>query len=489
MKLALKIAIAVTIVIAIVLGLDGVFRVQRQLETFEKDTRRDHLSMGRATAAAITASWVSYGETLAMDLIRQISKKTSRVSVRWIPLDMLRNDPLPLGLNSEDQSRIFNGQSVSNIKQDNLEGKRMVTYVPIAPDNKLVGAIEIIESLANQSKHIHSTVLRTTAITITTILICAAATLLLGVYLIGRPIRKLVQQAVRIGKGDFGISTTFNQNDEISELSMEMNTMASRLARAIKRIESETRAHLQTLEQLRHADRLKTVGQLTSSVVHEVGTPLTVIVGRAKMIQSAEAEGEEAKECARIVVEQAEKVTKTVREILDFARVSPQERRSQDISLIVRQMVHLLNPVAVKAGIYLNCDGVTAPAVSRVDANQIQQVLANLIINAIQSGRAGGHVSVGIEAVKQAPPDGDSQEPISVWAVSVQDDGCGIPEESIARIFESFYTTKTSGNGTGLGLAISREIVHEHGGWMIVESAVDKGSTFTVCLPIDKGNT
>ena len=485
MKLAIKIAIAVTLVIAVVLGLDSYLRVQRQFATFEKDTRRDHLSMGRATAAAIAEAWKSYGESLAMELIRKIGNQTSRVTVHWIPFD-----PVSGGLQdlpAVDRQRLLSGRAVSIVREDLSNRKRMDTYVPISPKGKIAGFIEISESLSSQSEHIRSAVVRSWVITLTAILICAAATILLGLYFIGRPIRKLVQQAVKIGRGDFESRLAFKQRDEISELSEAMNTMATKLKTAVQRIESETKAHLETLEQLRHADRLKTVGQLTSSVVHEVGTPLTVITGRAKMIQCAEAEGDEARDCARIIVEQAEKVTLTVRQILDFARVHAKEKKIQDLSLTVRQMAELLNPVAVKAGIYLECRKDLRTAYARVDENQIQQVLANLIINAIQATPSGGHVTLGIDEENAVPPEDASMIPIAVWAVSIKDDGCGIPEGSFPRIFESFYTTKTAGNGTGLGLPISKEIIRDHGGWMRVESTPKKGSTFIVYLPVEKG--
>ncbi len=489
MKLARKIAIAVTLVIAIVLGLDGILRVQRQLETFEKDTRRDHLSMGRATAAAITESWLSYGERLATDLVARIGKKTTRVSVRWVSKTQLDTGPRPDGLKSEDAAAVFNGRPVSYIQRFGADKKQMVTFVPIQPRGDVVGAIEITESLANQSRHIRETVRQAVVITLTTILICAAATMLLGFFLIGRPIRMLVQQAQNIGRGNFETRHSFRRRDEISALSREMNTMATELEKAMQQIEYETKAHLKTLEQLRHADRLKTVGQLTSSAVHEVGTPLTVISGRAKMIQTAEAEGDEARDCARIVVEQAEKVTKTVRQILDFARLSTKERRVQDISIVVKQMVSLLTPVAVKSGIYLDYDGEKSEALAHIDANQIQQVLANLIINAIQASQSGEHVTVSIHRKNKASLNMPHEVPADIWALAVKDRGCGIPKASIARIFESFYTTKTSGSGTGLGLAISREIVREHDGWIVVESEPETGSTFTVCLPVAKGKS
>jgi two-component system cell cycle sensor histidine kinase/response regulator CckA len=114
-------------------------------------------------------------------------------------------------------------------------------------------------------------------------------------------------------------------------------------------------------------------------------------------------------------------------------------------------------------------------------------VLANLIINAIQASLSGGRVTVSILEESAAPPDGPKAGITGLyWVIVVKDQGCGISKEAMPHIFESFYTTKASGNGTGLGLAISKEIVREHNGWMFVDSTETEGSTFKVYLPSDK---
>jgi signal transduction histidine kinase len=377
------------------------------------------------------------------------------------------------------------GQAMS-INEKSRQGDRFLrTYIPVAPNGTLVGVLEISESLSQMRKFISNTVLRIIATTVVMIIICVAATFFLGFILVGRPVKKLVAKARRIGQGDFSEPLEFKNNDEIADLAREMNSMAEHLQAAIVQIESETSARLDTVEQLRHVDRLKTVGQLTSGVVHEIGTPLTVISGRAKMISSGEVEGEEARECARIVVKQTERVTKTIRQILDFARRGERRKEVENINLIAREMTRLLEPVAVKRGVYLNVPPEEEPFWARIDRSQIEQVLANLIVNAIQAARAGGRVSVEVSRVETAPGASADQYHGPYWALTVQDDGEGIAPDVMPYIFEPFFTTKTSGNGTGLGLAISREIVREHKGSITVESDSGLGSRFTIYLPIE----
>jgi two-component system NtrC family sensor kinase len=146
----------------------------------------------------------------------------------------------------------------------------------------------------------------------------------------------------------------------------------------------------------------------------------------------------------------------------------------------VDRTMELLQPMARKRGVTLVC-GERGPAPVEVDATQLQQVLANLVVNGIDAMPDGGelHVSVGRRAL--SPPDGGPARPMT--CVDVRDRGEGIPPEHLPRVFEPFFSTKGVGEGTGLGLSVSWGIVAEHGGWIGVQSRVGEGSCFTVALP------
>jgi len=125
--------------------------------------------------------------------------------------------------------------------------------------------------------------------------------------------------------------------------------------------------------------------------------------------------------------------------------------------------------------------------IAEVDAGQIQQVLANLTINAIQAMPNGGQVRFLIRPCSARSPDGGKEGGAdglaAFYAIEVHDEGVGIPEENMQQLFEPFFTTKEVGAGTGLGLSIAYGIVQEHGGWIDVTSRVGEGSCFTVYLP------
>src|SRR4051812_15420719 len=150
--------------------------------------------------------------------------------------------------------------------------------------------------------------------------------------------------------------------------------MCDALAAANEATSRETAARLAAVEQLRHADRLTTVGKLASGIAHELGTPLNIVAGRGYMIASGEATGDEVADNARIIMEQTERMTRIIRQLLDFARPRPVEKARADVRALAAQTVALLRPMADKQRVSLSLVGPDEPAVAVVDAGQMQQV-------------------------------------------------------------------------------------------------------------------
>jgi len=262
-----------------------------------------------------------------------------------------------------------------------------------------------------------------------------------------------------------------------------MNAMTDNLAEAQVRLESETAARLAAIEQVRHADRLATVGQLASGIAHALGTPLNVISGQAAMIASGEVSSEaEIRETTCVIHDQCGRMTGILRQLLDFARRKTTQRTPTDLVKLARETVAFLEPLAAKRGVRLDFMDREAVLPAQIDTGQIEQVLTNLVMNAVQASPSGAKVQVGIMMRRLAPREGDGSERRCV-CVEVRDRGAGIPEDSRTRIFDPFFTTKPVGEGTGLGLSVSYGIVADHGGWIDVASEAGRGSVFTVWLP------
>jgi two-component system, NtrC family, sensor kinase len=236
------------------------------------------------------------------------------------------------------------------------------------------------------------------------------------------------------------------------------------------------------LEQLRHADRLMTVGKLASGIAHELGTPLNVIEARAAMISNGETTPEESASYARIVVRAADRMTRIIRQLLAFARPRQVQKSRCDVTSIAQHTVELLQPLAEKRKVTLRVEALS-PAYTEADAGQIEQAITNLVMNATQAMDHPGNVELKIDHARAKPPADHGGGDDDYLRVSVRDEGHGISPEHLPRVFEPFFTTKDVGDGTGLGLAVTYGIVREHGGWIAVASKVGQGSTFTIHLP------
>ena len=254
------------------------------------------------------------------------------------------------------------------------------------------------------------------------------------------------------------------------------------LQRLKGRIETEVTGREMAVEQLRHADRLNTVGKLASGIAHELGTPLNVVSGRASMIASKRIEGEEACKSAMVIVQQTERMTAIIKNLLAFARRGGTVTASLDVSRLASETVSLLDPMARAKQCQIVLEQ-AAPHVAMVNPGELQQVLSNLIVNGVQSMPSGGTVRISVEqGALSRGKNGRAVAP-SYVQIHIRDEGTGIPSDILPHIFDPFFTTKDVGVGTGLGLSVTFGIVQDHGGWIEVSTVVGKGTEFVVFLP------
>jgi two-component system NtrC family sensor kinase len=446
------------------------------------DMRDDHYAMANAFALAVEEVWRVDGEARARQLVDELNEQKGQVLLRWVWFDAPVGAPDGPVIDVENLVKVRGGDGVRSFEDRQGAEARLYTYVPVEAGLRL-GALELSESLAPEAAYVRTTILQTIVFMGSIVLLSGLIAMLLGAWFVAQPMRSLIEKARRVGAGDLSRPLTLHQRDEIGDLATEMNAMAQQIAAANARVEAEMSARVATLEQLRHADRLATVGKLASGVAHELGTPLNVVAGRAKMITSGEVEGAEVPDNARIILEQAHRMTDIIRQLLDFTRRRSLKKTEVDVAGVTRQVVSLLRPFATKRNVRIVYDDDTPRATTGGDAAQLQQVLTNLIVNGIQAMPAGGTLSVRLQSTQAAAPS-DADGPVRDWVrVDVEDEGEGIPPEVQEHIFEPFFTTKPVGEGTGLGLSVAYGIVNEHGGWIDVRSTVGQGSCFSIHLP------
>ena len=482
MRISGKLTLGMIAGIVAILAISSYLTVNREVKLFETDMARDHEIFAQAVASSMARVWRVDGRAHAIGLLEQLDAGEGAVRVRFVPKDRSANDP---HIDQAALSRVLHGGPTLH---DKLEGAQpqLYSYAAVHLGDETPGLLEVSESLEPRDAYVRSTVLRAGITALCLGLVCAALTFALGSSIVGRPVRALVEQARRIGAGDLGIRLDLRQHDEIAELGREMNSMSSKLSDANARLVAETAARVHALQQLRHAERLVTVGKLASGIAHELGTPLNVVSGRAKMISQNPASDDSVRNNARIVMEQSERMAQIIRQLLDFARAGKPNKASIDLRHVVSSTLSLLRPIADKRRVPLHFEGSEPVAEVIADAAQLQQVVTNLVVNAVQASPEGSQVEVGLRtAPSRVRPGaaGDTEPARGFVCITVSDHGPGMGEDTLERVFEPFFTTKDVGEGTGLGLAVAYGIVQEHGGFITVESKLGEGSRFEVYLP------
>ena len=484
MKLTIKIMSLIFLGIIALLAADGYISVKREINLFDNDMKQNAYLLGNTVKELTLDTWHESGRNRALELIKKVDKEENHMRIRWVWLDNLSGGPYMPRVARKKLFPVFQGQEISVKKiDDNGPGYRY-TYIPVKISNDAYGALEISESLAELTGYVHKTILRSIILGILMALLGFVMLWVLGIKFVGRPLNRMMAFTRQIGEGDFSKRMVVRGQDELSKLANAMNQMCEQLAASREAVRKETEARISALEQLRHTERLATLGRLSSGIAHELGTPLNVVSGRATLITDENLKKQDIIECSRIIKEQVDRMAKLIRQLLDFARRRAPQKSRSDLKNLSAQVLEMLKPSAKKQNVNLELlNTVDIPPVS-IDPYQIQQVLINLVMNGIQSMPEGGHLELGIQ-MKYASPALNCGVEKNYAAISVRDDGDGIPENNIHHLFEPFFTTKSVGQGTGLGLSIAYGIVKEHGGWIDVQSEVGKGSCFTIYIPME----
>ncbi len=320
------------------------------------------------------------------------------------------------------------------------------------------------------------------------VLIVLVTTIMVGALasrFVSRPITKLLRGIDDVAKGDLSHVILSERDDEIGAIATRFNEMTYSLreSRAETQRQNDEKLHLE--QRLGQTEKLATLGQLAAEIAHEVGTPLNVIAGRARSIQKKSKDPEAVEKNAEIVAEQTARITRIIQRLLDFTRrkVGATERASVNLNELAAKTLELLSGqfsvAKVKTRVTRSDD---VPTVAG-DADRLQQVLINLVLNAVQSMPDGGALSVETKLVRRTRPGLESNADQAFVSCAVSDTGIGIPAEIRDKIFDPFYTTKEGSGGTGLGLAVCSGIVKEHDGWIEVEDNAGGGTVFRVFLP------
>lgn len=223
--------------------------------------------------------------------------------------------------------------------------------------------------------------------------------------------------------------------------------------------------------QLIQSDRLAALGQLAAGVAHEINTPLTLILGYADVLRDICGSDDMSDAYLKTIVEESERISDIVRSLLNFARPVNMPAGKCKVNEASERTLKIFGGQLERKGIQVTIELDESDPEARIDAGELQQVILNMLLNAMQAMPNGGHLGIKTRA------SGDIVE------IIISDTGIGIAPENLPKIFDPFFTTKEVGKGTGLGLSISYNIIERHGGTIKVESQLGEGTTFTIVLP------
>jgi two-component system NtrC family sensor kinase len=332
---------------------------------------------------------------------------------------------------------------------------------------KVLGVLDISMSLDDVDRDMRSSQRRLLLFGVVAITAVSAMIYFLINRIVLRPVNEIVAATRKVAAGDLHYTIGVRKRDEIGMLARSFNEMTQKLSDAQR--------------QVYQSQKLAAVGQLAAGVAHEINNPLTGVLSYSSFLLKRAADKPEFKEDLEVIVRETQRCRGIVKGLLDFARPSPPEKHPTDINEIVERAIRIVQTQLaahrVEVQKTLRPDLPTVQA----DANQIQQIIVNLLLNADDAmGEGGGTVTLAtaLKTDGDAPLTGARE-----IEISVSDTGCGIPPANLERIFEPFFSTKGR-KGTGLGLAVAWGIVEKHNGRIEVESEVGKGTTFRVLLPV-----
>jgi two-component system NtrC family sensor kinase len=276
-----------------------------------------------------------------------------------------------------------------------------------------------------------------------------------------RPLWRFVAYAERIATGDYSpITPVRRYQDEFSDLAVAINKM-------IREIEAKQ-------DQLIQSHKVAAIGLLTSGVAHELNNPINNINITAEYILEnyEDLDSEEKKRLLGEIMQQGDRASSTVKELLHFTRVKPEAFEELNITMVIEDILRLLQNQLNLNGIKLEKEYPPAVPTVKGNRNNLQQVFLNLLTNSIQAMPSGGKLRLVIDDTH-----------VGLLKIDVIDTGMGIKPEHLQRIFDPYFTTKNLNEGTGLGLSVCFGIIKKHNGKIVVSSELGKGSTFSIYLP------
>ena len=361
----------------------------------------------------------------------------------------------------------------------------------------MLGVLDIVYSLDDIDRSLRKSTITIAASCVAFVLCVSLFVALFVRRMVYVPLSDLEAGANRLSSGNLEQLIPVRSADEFGQLAASFNAMTT----ALRNSQLELQEWGRTLEQkvakrtreLRAAEaetargeKLASVGLLAAGIAHELNNPLTGILTFSSLIRKGLPDASPDAEDLDVVIRETRRCAAIIKRLLDFARERTPEKRYTDLNRLVVETARIIERPAHLRDIEIAMD--LEPGLPPVwaDADQITQVIMNMLVNAQQAIEEKGSITVRTRRALKAPDPGAGGEPLPMVELSIIDTGCGIPEKNLKRILDPFFTSKQVGKGTGLGLSVSHGIVSAHGGTIEVDSRAGEGTTFRVVLPQER---
>jgi len=499
MNLGTKLIISLVAVTVLTMAVHGYLSIDQDRENIERE-----LTVGMRGFSRVLQAGLRHTITEELDfkeMQRFIDAAAPRGNIHGVIVYNLSGDPVahsasirygtdfpeldPTPIKKLDPRPVLqSGKGIDGYVRD----YKTLLYYRIEPitnsNNQLIGAFV----LARQGYGPFATIeRRRNRILMTATVLVVLLSLLILILVrrsVTRPINQLIRRIKEMSQGKREEGIEIKGRDEVASLAREFNLMCQRLQESHARLVDEQQEKLKLEHELRHSERLASVGRLAAGLAHEIGTPLSIIGGRSEYLLRRPRSPEELKDNLDVIRSQSDRIAAIVRQLLEFSRRREPVFRPIDLLALLDNVKYLLTHQLQEKDIRVEMEGLgDLPKIS-ADPELLQQVFINLYSNSLHALGLGGVIKINAEITDRGPK---ASSPPSHWLrISFEDNGAGITPEHIGRVFDPFFTTKDIGEGIGLGLSVSYGIIQEHGGDIQVKSEPDRFTCFIIYLPTEQ---
>lgn len=469
MKVATKFSLAFLACGVLSVLLYSAVAASREVARLDATVMEDLASLGRIIGRSVMEVWDKQGEERARDLVAYADRDET-IEARWTWLDAPKGSSTAPRADPVVVDAVKRGVASTWIARRPDGTRAIYAYVPLLKHGERPAALELSRPVLDEKSVFLAEIREELVASTGVVALATLVALLLTQVIVSRPLARVAAQARRIGTGDLSHRIPERGRDEVASLVRDLNAMCDQIDEARSKAKNEAQKSITALEQLRHADRLRTVGTLASGIAHEVGTPLGVIVGRVEQALDRTSD-ERAKAALGVVLEQVDRIRRIVRGCLALARGDAPHLVPTPPASLAEHATDLVRHRFANAGIELACDVDADLPVVACEPALFEQALVNVLLNACQATPRGGNVRLSVRNVEN-----------EVRFV-VEDDGSGISDETARRATEPFFSTRREEGGSGLGLTIAREIVSHHAGSLTVENRKEhRGTRATISV-------